>query len=219
MSFHQPPSVRLFRKIARPLIKWIYRVACRVTVSGMERVPPPGGYIVAMNHLARYDPPFLISFWPYPVEALGASDQLAIPVIGHIMRAYGTVPVHRGEFDRTLLDKALAILRANRPFVIAPEGGRTHTPGMREAKPGVAYLASKADAPILPVGITGTETLIPDWKALRRPFLTMTVGEPFHLPPIPVTGAGRRASLTEHTTLIMRRIADLLPREYRGVYG
>lgn len=219
MPFSQPLGVRLFRSFARPIFRFIFRLTCRVSLRGLDGVPPRGAYIIAVNHLARYDPPLLLAFWPYPAEVLGASDQLTIPVIGPIMRGYGTIPVHRGEFDRALVDKALAVLRSNRPFVIAPEGGRTHRPGMREAKPGIAYLAAKADVPIVPVGIIGTEALIDCWKSFRRPRLSLTVGEPFRLPPIPVTGTQRRAHLAENTKTIMRRIADLLPSEYRGVYG
>ena len=219
MSFTQPLSVRLFRAVGRPVFRLIFRAGCRVKLSGLENVPPPGAYIVAMNHLATYDPPMLLAFWPHPPEALGASTQFERPGMGHVLRWYGTVPVHRGEFDRTVLEKALAILKANCPLVIAPEGGRTHKPGMREAKPGVAYLALKANVPIVPVGITGTEALITGWKSFRRPPLTMAVGEPFRLPAAPILREARHERLAEYTTLIMRRIAALLPSEYRGVYA
>jgi 1-acyl-sn-glycerol-3-phosphate acyltransferase len=111
------------------------------------------------------------------------------------------------------------VLNSNRPLVIAPEGGRTRKPGMREAKPGIAYLALKANVPIVPVGITGTETLMPSWKAFHRPFLTMTVGQPFSLPAAPIPRQQRHERLAEYTTLIMRNIAELLPPDYRGVYA
>ncbi len=186
---------------------------------GLNNVPPPGGYIIAMNHLATYDPPLLVAFWPYPPETLGAADMMERPFVGHITRWYGTVPVHRGEFDKVAVEKALAVLKANRPFVIAPEGGRTHKPGMRQAKPGIAYLALKANVPIVPVGITGTETMMSDWKARRRATLSLTVGEPFRLSENSVPREARHEKLAEYTTLIMRRIAAVLPLEYRGVYG
>ncbi|MBI3240989.1 MAG: 1-acyl-sn-glycerol-3-phosphate acyltransferase [Chloroflexi bacterium] len=218
MPFSQPASVRLFRALARPLAQAIYRLGCRLTLTGFENVPPPGAYIIAMNHLASYDPPLLMAFWPHPPEALGAANMMETFFAGHIMRAYGSIPVHRGEYDRAVLEKALDVLRSGRPFVIAPEGGRTRQAGMREAKPGIAYLALKADVPIVPVGITGTENLIPNWKAFRRPALSMIIGQPFRLPAGPLTRENRHQRLAEYTTLIMRRIAELLPPEYRGVY-
>jgi 1-acyl-sn-glycerol-3-phosphate acyltransferase len=219
MPFSQPSSVRLFRAVGRPAFRLIYRLGCRLRLSGFENVPPPGAYIIAMNHLATYDPPLLMAFWPHPPEAVGAANMMETPFIGHIMRGYGTIPVHRGEYDRALLEKALDMLNSNRPLVIAPEGGRTRKPGMREAKPGIAYLALKANAPIVPVGITGTETLMPSWKAFRRPLLTMTVGKPFSLPAAPLPRQQRHERLAEYTTLIMRNIAELLPPDYRGVYA
>ena len=219
MTFSQPLPVRLFRAASRPLFRGIFRVGCRITMRGLNNVPPPGGYIIAMNHLATYDPPLLVAFWPYPPETLGAADMMERPFVGHITRWYGTVPVHRGEFDKVAVEKALAVLKANRPFVIAPEGGRTHKPGMRQAKPGIAYLALKANVPIVPVGITGTETMMSDWKARRRATLSLTVGEPFRLPENSVPREARHEKLAEYTTLIMRRIAAVLPLEYRGVYG
>lgn len=218
-SFSQPRSVRLFRSAAIPAARLIFRLGCRVIVKGMENVPLLGPYIVAMNHLAVYDPPLLITFWPHPPEALGAADMLEKFFVGHLMRAYGTIPVHRGEFDRLLIDKALAVLRSNRPVLIAPEGGRTRKPGMRQAKPGVAYLALKAEAPIVPAAVTGTELLMPSWQSLRRPRLTLTVGRPFRLPADPIDRAERHERLAELTALIMRRIAEMLPPEYRGRYA
>lgn len=219
MPFTQPLSVRLFRVYGRLIVRAIFLAGCKLNFRGLENIPPPGAYIIAMNHLATYDPPLLLAFWPHAPESLGAANMMEKPFTGHMMRWYGTVPVHRGKFDRALLDKALDILKSNRPFVIAPEGGRTHKAGMREAKPGIAYLATKANVPIVPVGITGTELLMPSWKSLRRPALTLTVGEPFRLPAGPISRADRHKRLTEYTTLIMRHIADLLPPEYRGVYG
>ena len=218
MPFSQPLPTRIFRALARPLVRTIYRLGCRLTLAGFENVPPPGAYIVAMNHLATYDPPLLMAFWPHPPEALGAANMMETFFVGHIMRGYGAIPVHRGEYDRAVLEKALDVLRSGRPFVIAPEGGRTHQAGMREARPGIAYLALKADVPIVPVGITGTENLMPSWKAFRRPALSMTIGQPFRLPTEPLTRENRHERLAEYTTLIMRRIAELLPPEYRGVY-
>lgn len=201
------------------MARLIFRIGCRLHVSGLENVPPYGSYLIVMNHLATYDPPLLMAFWPQAPEAVGAANMFDVPFVGNIIRAYGTLPVHRGEFDRTVLEKALTVLRSNMPLVIAPEGGRTHKAGMREAKPGTAYLALKANVPIVPAGMTGTELLMPSWKSFRRPALTLNIGKPFRLPEAPPDRRDRHERLNEYTTLIMRRIAELLPPEYRGVYA
>src|SRR5512134_2084164 len=219
MPYYQPPAKHLFRAVGRPLFRLIFRAGCHLSFRGMENIPPYGGYIVAANHLATYDPPLLGVFWPYPIEGIAAANQAQTFFVGHILRWYGAILVHRGEYDREALVKALKVLRAGSPFGIAPEGGRTHRPGMRQAKPGVAYLALKARVPIVPVGITGTENLMPCWKRLRRPSLTMNVGQPFRLPDEPLPRESRHERLVEFTTSIMKKIAELLPAEYRGVYG
>ena len=219
MPYPQPSSVRLFRLISRPLVRFIMSVGCHINLKGMENIPPYGPYIVVMNHLETYDPPMLAVFWPYPLEGIAAADQFGVFFIGHLLRGYGAIPVRRGEYDRDALVKALAVLAAGSPLGIAPEGGRTHQPGMRQAKSGVAYLAFKAKVPLVPVGIIGTETLMPAWKRLQRPSLSLTVGRPFRLPDELLSRENRHAQLEAHTTFIMQRVAELLPPEYRGVYA
>jgi 1-acyl-sn-glycerol-3-phosphate acyltransferase len=125
------------------------------------------------------------------------------------------VRVERDEYDRRPLQIALRLLQMGCPVLIAPEGGRSHAPGMRPAKPGAAYLALKADVPIVPVGVTGVEALFTRW----RPRVGLTVGQPFRLPPARLAGPERHRRLDEATRAIMARLAAVLPPEYRGVYG
>jgi len=135
------------------------------------------------------------------------------------MRLYGAIPLKRTQVDREALEKGLEVIRAGSPLVVAPEGTRRRHPGMQAAKPGLAFLALKAKVPIVPVGITGTENWIPAWKKLQRPKITMTVGRPFSLPEEPLTRDNRHEKMEEYTSLIMKRIAELVPLEYRGVYA
>jgi len=104
-------------------------------------------------------------------------------------------------------------------LVIAPEGTRSRTGSLIEAKPGVSYLATKLNRPIVPVGITGTEdqALIVNLKKLRRGHITVTAGHPFMLPPLP--RENRDEVLKQYTDEIMCHIAALLPEKYRGVYA
>ena len=85
------------------------------------------------------------------------------------------------------------------------------------AKTGAANLASKSAAPILPMSITGTETVPTDLRRLRRPHLTVRIGHPFTLPPI--DRRQRDADLQRNTDEIMCQIAALLPPKYRGAYA
>jgi 1-acyl-sn-glycerol-3-phosphate acyltransferase len=104
-------------------------------------------------------------------------------------------------------------------LVIAPEGTRSRTGALIEAKPGVSYLATKLNRPIVPVAITGTEdrVLFSHLKKLRRAPITLTAGPAFTLPPLP--RENRDEVLKQYTDEIMCRIAAILPERYHGVYA
>ncbi len=128
----------------------------RVQVIGRENVPLGKPYVIAINHLSIFDPPITVCFWPEEPEVIGAADVFEKKGQGRCSSLYGVIPVHRGDYDRVLLDKIMSvILKAGRPLVIAPEGGRSHEPAMRRAMPGVGYIIEHAQAPVIPVGLVG----------------------------------------------------------------
>jgi cytidylate kinase len=213
-----PWKVRAFRAVARPVFRLLFHILCSVHVEGLENVPKRGGYLVSANHLSIIDPPFIIAFWPRAVEAAGAVDILDRPFQGQLMRWYGAVPVHRGEADRALLDELVRRLRDGYPVYMDPEGRRSHTAGMQDARPGVAYLAARAGVPVVPVGITGAESATAAWSKRRRARLTMRVGRPLHLPAVDLRSPSRKDALRSNTDRLMRAIAELLPEAYRGIY-
>lgn len=192
----------------------------RIKISGQENVPFGKPYLVAMNHVSTFDPPLIMAFWPETLEVMGASDILQRPGQAQLAGMYHVIPVHRGEYDRALFDRALSVLASGRPLLLAPEGGRSHREGMRRAQPGVAFIAEKAGVPVLPAGITGTTD---DFfkKAIRaeRRLLEIRIGKPFHLPAVEGKGDERRKARQRNADLVMTRIAALLPEEYRGYYA
>jgi len=209
---------RAFRALVRPLFRLLFRILCRVEIEGKVNVPREGAYLVVFNHVSIFDPPLVIAFWPRTLEVVGAVEVLDRGYQGLLMRGYGALPVHRGAVDRKLLRGMVSFLIRGSPVLIAPEGGRTHTPGMRQAWHGAAYIAAKAMVPLVPVGVTGTGSVTEAWKRWRRPKLHMVIGQPFSLPPVPWGTSERRAALEANTELLMGEIAQLMPREYRGVY-
>ncbi len=219
-EFHLSSWVRLRRSILRLVFGSLFRVFARVRFSGLENIPLGTAYMAAVNHVSIYDPPFLLTFWPEILQGIGAVDVFDKPIQGDLLRMYGTVPVHRGQYDRELLDAVLTMLRAGYPVMIAPEGGRSHVPGLRRAKPGVAYLLDEACVPVVPVGIVGTtDDFLKRGLRGQRPSLELRVGKTFTLPPIEGRGEVRRLARQRNADLVMQRIAALLPPEYRGVYA
>ncbi len=215
-----PLGMRLRRVLLRRAVRVLLDMVGRIRISGLENIPLGTAYVAAVNHVSIYDPPVLLSFWPETLAAIGAVDVFDKPVQGEILSIYGATPVHRGEYDRSLIDTMLDTLRRGQGLMIAPEGGRSHAPGMRRAKPGIAYVVDEAAVPVVPVGIMGTtDDFLKRGLRLKRPHVEMRIGRPFHLPPVEGRGAERRESRQRNADLVMRHIAGLLPPEYRGVYA
>lgn len=189
-------------------------------MTGKENVPYGKPYVVAMNHISIYDPPLVGAFWPETLEIIGAADVFEKPGQGEVLKLYGVIPVHRGEYDRSLLNRIVSIIKAGYPLLIAPEGGRSHITAMRRALPGIAYIIDGTNVPVVPVGLVGTTEDF--WQRAKRgekPRLEMRIGVPISLPPITEKGAARREARQRNADLVMQHLAGLLPEEYRGVYA
>ncbi len=216
--------VPLRYKISRPILKAVFRFLFhtlgRVTITGKENILRGRPCVVAMNHVSIFDPPLAGSFWPGPLEVIGAVDVFDKPFQGQILRAYGVIPVHRGDYDRPLLTRMVKIIEAGNPLLIAPEGARSHVPGLLQAKQGVAYLIEKTGVPVVPVALVGTtEDFWQRAKRGERPLLEIRIGKPVLLPEITTKGTERHEARQYNADLVMRHIAGLLPVGYRGVYA
>ena len=195
----------------------------KVAVEGAALVPDEPGVIVASNHLSITDP-LLVSvaverLVRRRVRYMAKAEALDWPVLGGLLVAYGGFGVHRGRPDREAYRLAREVLEAGDWLGLAPEGTRSRTGTLAEPKPGVALLALRTGAPILPVGISGSERLWAVGARLPRLGTTVTLRfGPLYRPNAGV-GADRRAAVEEATEELMRRIAALLPAEYRGRFG
>jgi len=219
-EFRQPLSVLIFRWVFRPIFRMIFYLISDVSISGRENIPKSGSYVIAINHISIIEPPFVIAFWPVAPEAVGAKDIWERKGQSILAKFYGGIQVHRGEYDRRLLETMIDVIESGHPLLIAPEGGRSHTPGMRPALPGVAYLIDKSRAPVLPVGIVGsTDDFLKQALSFKRPVLEMRIGELLSIPAIDGRGDQRRKALQRNTDMIMYKVAELLPPSYQGVYA
>ena len=218
--YRVPLRFKLIRPLLKTLFRGIFRVLARVRINGNENIPYSEPYVVAINHVSIFDPPFIAAFWPEYLEIIGAIDVFGKPGQGQLLRLYGVIPVHRGDYDRSLFTKLISILKSGYPLLIAPEGARSHDTAMRRAKPGIAYIVEKTGVPVLPVGIVGTTEDF--WHRARRgerPLLEMRIGKPIRLPPITMKGSGKHEARQQNADLVMSYLAGLLPEEYRGVYA
>jgi 1-acyl-sn-glycerol-3-phosphate acyltransferase len=219
-EYRVPFHIRLNRVVMKSVFQSIFHILGRVKLSGEENVPFGKAYIVAFNHISIFDPPLVVAFWPEMAEAIGAADVFLKKGQGQLLKMYGVIPVHRGDYDRSLFEKIFAILRSGRPLIMAPEGGRSHQTAMQRAQPGIGYIIEHMNVPVLPVGLIGTTDDF--WQRAKRgekPQLEIRIGRPFNLTPINVNRTERKIIRQQNADLVMRHIAGLLPEEYHGVYA
>jgi 1-acyl-sn-glycerol-3-phosphate acyltransferase len=190
----------------------------RFKVTGREHIPPHGPYMVVLNHTSVVDTPILLINFPLQKWRFFAVNKWRThPVYGPIMAWLGAIYIERDVVDRSQLRAALDALESGTVFGLAPEGSRSFTGQMMAAKDGAAYLASRANVPILPVGLVNNDMLFANVKRLRPTTVELRIGEPFTLPDL-----GRRvrsADLAAYTHLIMAHIAAQLPPAYHGYYA
>jgi len=219
-AYQVPFRFKIIRPVAKFVFCGVFRALARVKIAGKENIPYGKPYVVAMNHVSIFDPPFVGAFWPEQLEIIGAIDVFSKPGQGLVLKMYGVIPVHRGDYDRPLLTKIISIIKSGIPLLIAPEGARSHDTAMRRAKPGIAYIVEQTGAPVLPVGLIGTTEDF--WRRAshgKKPSLEMRIGKPITLPHITAKGADKHALRQRNADLVMSYLAGLLPEEYRGVYA
>ena len=196
----------------------LFNAVCRVEAYGQSNVPEKGPLIMASNHLHFFDPPLVLAAMPYrELTVMSAEKWAEAWPVNWLLKSIGAIFVHRGEVDREALNKCLAVLERDGILGLAPEGTRSPTGTMQRGKPGVAYLAIKADVPILPLGISGPNQIFSEWKRLRRPRIVVRMDEPFTLQPL--HGLHKGEQLQTRSDEVMRRIAALVDEDLRGVYS
>ena len=202
----------------RGLVRVSLRLLTRFEVHGTEKFPQTGTAMYVMNHLHWSDPVIGMAIVSRPAYTFVADKWEHRPVLGFLMRfTRQVIFVARGEADRKAISQAIAVLKQGYMLAIAPEGTRSKTGALQEAREGPAYLASRTGALIVPVGAYGQEKTESCWKRLRRPHIVVTIGDPFVLPGTPNKAKGQQ--LVAYTDEIMQHIAALLPEAYRGVYA
>ncbi|NDJ61504.1 MAG: 1-acyl-sn-glycerol-3-phosphate acyltransferase [Chloroflexi bacterium] len=172
------PSLAWRRQILRSAIQGALRLLTRLTVTGAERLPDSGPTILMMNHLSLLDPVLCMAAvrnrFVIPMTKI---ETLRSPFVGPFVIWWGAYTVDRSEIDRKALTNSIELVKSGQLILIAPEG--TRQTQLSEPKDGLAYVATKADAVIVPTGISGTLNWQRPLFTLQRPPLHVNFGPPF----------------------------------------
>ena len=202
--------------LGKTLGRFCFNAFGRLEVIGKESVPPYGPLLVVANHLSFNDPPVLVCSMPRDLSFIGKKELFGNPVGNFLMRSFNVHPYDRSGLGVDAIRLALRLLDQDRMVMIFPEGHRSPDHTLQKGMPGAAYIALKSQAPVLPIGITGTEKI----SAWRMPVpltrFRVNIGQPFTLPN--VEGTPGKEVLDNMRDMVMNRIAVLLPPAYRGVY-
>jgi 1-acyl-sn-glycerol-3-phosphate acyltransferase len=207
----------LFRRLADFVLGIVARLLFKLDIVGAENVPAQGPFIAMMNHIYFVDPVLVGVLAPRLIIIMSKIENYNILLLRPFLHLYGCFPVRRGQLDMRAIRSSLHVLEEGLGLLMAPEGTRSRTRTLQEGHAGIALLALRSDAPLVPVALSGQEHLEHNLKRLRRTPLRVVFGEPFCFRP--VEGIPRREQMRRMTTEAMYRLAALLPPQYRGVYS
>lgn len=205
------------RSLLNRILRLGVRLLTRPHVERREHIPLSGPLILAVNHTHALDTIVVAGVLPRVAQFFSKAENLHLPIIGPLIRLYGVIPVERGEADLAAIRRAIEVLRQDGALIIAPEGTRSHTGGLLPAKDGVAFIAARTYAPIVPTAVTGIETFEQYFRRGRKTPVRVTFGPPFRF-----RTDGRppdRQTLRRMTEQLMGQIARLLPPDRRGAYA
>jgi 1-acyl-sn-glycerol-3-phosphate acyltransferase len=208
---------RLFRRFANVVLRTLICIMLKAEVTGTDNMPVQGPFVAMYNHIYGIDPVLLGALAPRYIVIMSKIENYDNPLLGLVMKLYGTFPIHRGEADLKAIRTSLQVLRRGHGLMVAPEGTRSPTESLQRGHDGIAMIALRGNVPVVPVAITGQEHLMHNLKRLRRTPVRMAFGEPFCFRA--EKGLGHREQLRYMTNEAMYRLAALLPPAYRGLYG
>ncbi|MDR3689292.1 MAG: lysophospholipid acyltransferase family protein [Fimbriimonas sp.] len=195
-------------------IRWLVKTAYFKTHGGIrsvgaENMPSQGGVIVAPLHISHLDPPAVACGTRRRLRFMAKEELFHHKLFGALITSLGSFPVRRGETDTESIRRAIALLEEGEAVLIFPEGTRGDGETIQELNRGVAMLAKRTNVPVVPVGIIGTNVVMPRGKTKRgRHLVTLAYGRPFTYAQLAV-GKSERENRDIFAAELQKRIVDL----------
>ncbi|MGN0600273.1 MAG: lysophospholipid acyltransferase family protein [Oscillospiraceae bacterium] len=185
-------------------VKWLYKIFYDFHIEGEENIPQDKPVVLASNHRSYADPVILTMPMKLPVSYMAKEELFENKLFGWFIRKLGAFPVTRGAGDMSVIDDSINILNSGRNLVIFPEGTRSKDGKVGKGKTGVAMIAAKSGADVVPCGI-----IFEGEKLHFRSKLTLRFGKPIKAEEIAVEGTSPR-DLKEVKKRIMGAITELV---------
>jgi 1-acyl-sn-glycerol-3-phosphate acyltransferase len=203
-------GTRISYAVVRGIFAVLFRLFGRVEVVGAEKVPATGAFVLAPVHRSNIDFALTSLVTRRPMRYMGKDSIWKSKLLGRFVSMLGAFPVHRGTADRDALRACTDIVNGGSPLVMFPEGTRQRGPAVQELFDGTAYVAAKTGVPIVPMGIGGSEAMMPKGAKLPRPSkLVLVVGDPIPAPARTESGRMPRSAVGALTTQLHGVLQDL----------
>jgi 1-acyl-sn-glycerol-3-phosphate acyltransferase len=204
------PVSRAFYRFAWLLVTPILRLYTRLTINGREHLPREGAFVLAPVHRSYLDTPFAGCVRWKRMRFMGKDTMWKHPRFGWVLSALGAFPVTRGTADREALRRSIEVLEAGDPLVLFPEGERKSGPVVQPLFDGAVYIAIKAGVPIVPVGIGGSERVMPKGSKFVYPRkVHIEIGPPMPPPVAPDGGRLPRTAYRDHSAALHAELQRL----------
>lgn len=223
-EFYRPcegVDYRWRRRILRWLLRtFVFTTLVKVEAEDVENVPSTGGAIFMVNHTAFLEPVAVAGVVDREdIVPMSKIENFKIPGIAWFVDSWGAFSVRRGKIDRSALNYAIELLNDGGSLLMMPEG--TRRPRLKRAHDGIAYMATKSGALVVPVGVAGADRFKWNLRRVRRTTLKMRFGQPFRFRVPPGLSEDERIpreTLKQMTTEAMYQLSALLPERLRGAY-
>ncbi len=204
------PVSRLAYFVVRSIVAFVTRACTRMRIEGRDNIPKTGAFVLAPVHRSYVDTPIASCLTRRRLRFMGKDTLWKKRWSGWILSSLGGFPVTRGTADREALNRCVAVLQGGEPLVLFPEGERKSGPVVQPLYDGAVYVALRAGVPIVPVGIGGSERVMPKGAKFLYPRkVHVIVGE--RIEPTVTTRSGRvpRSAIQHSSEALHARLQEL----------